>query len=101
MDSVKRKRVFTWLKEKSYDLILLQEVHCNDKTKTMWETEWESKAFFSGSQSNSAGVCILLANNLKHADVQFFEIVVGRLIAIEIVINEKTYIIINIWPKQR
>lgn len=35
MDFVKRKRVFKWLKENLYDLILLQELHCNDKTQTV------------------------------------------------------------------
>lgn len=94
---MKRKRVFTWLKEKSLDIYLLQELHFENQSLHQWQTEWNNHAFFSGNKSNSEGVGILLGEKFGQIDIKFFEIIIGRLIAIEFILNEIPYVIINIY----
>ena len=53
-------------------------------------------AFFSGN-SSSAGVAILLKNNTTFKILSHIEIVIGRLQALFIEINDKPFIIINIY----
>ena len=93
----KREKVFQWLKEQPYSICLLQESHSSVEFRETWCKEWGSNAYFSGNSSNSAGVAILLKSNTAFNVLNHIEIVIGRLQALFIEINDKPFIIINIY----
>ena len=39
-DILKRKKLFSWLREKNQDLFLLQETHSTAGDEVTWEREW-------------------------------------------------------------
>ena len=47
-DNKKRSVIFNWLKEKLFDICLIQESHCvsQDDVNT-WSKEWKGKSFWS------------------------------------------------------
>jgi exonuclease III len=46
-DNERRKRVFSWLKNLSYDIILLQDIHYEENDDTLWSLEWGLPALWS------------------------------------------------------
>ena len=94
----KRDKMFCWLKEQSYSIIFLQEVHSTAEIVSQWKTEWDSQyAYFSGNKSNSLGVGILINKDFNCEIVDYCDIVTGRLQSLEIKINDKTLVLINIY----
>ena len=61
----------------------MQETHLPSNNKHIYEDEWGGKAFFRGTSSNSAGVCILISPTVTHTILQYKDIVPGRLQAME------------------
>ena len=55
------------------------------------------KAFFSGNKSNSQGICVLINDELNCDVLNYFDIVNGRLQAIELKINDKNITLVNIY----
>ena len=64
-NKVKRDKMFAWLKDQSYSIILLQETHSTSDINNQWTQEWGSLSFFSGNKSNSQGVGILINEQVK------------------------------------
>ena len=64
----KRNSIFNWLKQKSVDLILLQETHCHyNKDVKKWSKAWSHKSkssYWSKGTSRSKGVAILFSDRL-------------------------------------
>ena len=93
----KRNKMFCWLKDQSYNIILLQETHSTIEINDDWKTEWGKRAYFSGGKSNSQGVCILINDDFNCDIINYFNIVNGQLQAIELKINDKNITLINIY----
>ena len=93
----KRLQVFQYLKDKSYDVIFLQETHYNVNTCQTWKTEWKGKSFFSGLKSNKEGVAFLVNESSNINCSAFTELVPGRIIVLDIEINNKDITLINIY----
>ena len=93
----KRKTCFEWLKQNNFNIILLQEVHCDNKTKLKWKDEWDGPCIFSGNSSQKEGVAILINPRTNIQIEKELELKVGRLIGIEITLNEKPITILNIY----
>ena len=93
----KRLQVLQYLEEKSYDIVFLQETHYNEKTCQSWKRDWKGKSFFSGLHSNKEGVALLIngSSNIKCAT--FTELIPGRIIALDIEMNNKDITLINIY----
>ena len=51
-DRIKRKKMFTFLKMKNFDIVFLQETHSSRKTAKVWQTEWGSKIVFAHGETN-------------------------------------------------
>ena len=41
-DNNKRNCIFLWLSRHKYDLVCLQETHCNYQTVEKWKKEWNN-----------------------------------------------------------
>ena len=43
--ATKRKALFTWLNERRYDIIFLQETYSTADVEDIWRTQWRGKLF--------------------------------------------------------
>ena len=96
-NKAKREQIFAWLKSSNHTLCFLQETHSGVNTHSLWEQEWGHEAYFSGDSNNSEGVGILINPKVSYAVHKYTEIIVGRLQALEILINEKEITLINLY----
>ena len=64
-DMNKRKQLFTWLKDKHYNDIFLQETHSLVGDELQWNQEWANKIYYSHGSSHSKGVAILFKNAIN------------------------------------
>lgn len=96
-DRKKRNTVFSWLKEKNYDIFCLQETHSTEADEAVWKNEWRGPIYFSHGQKNSKGVMILFKDTfdfqlcLKQSDEK------GRWLALDITIQEENLCLINLY----
>ena len=94
----KRKQVFQWLKNQNNTFYYLQETHSSSNSKQYWETEWGHTCFFSGKSSNSEGIAILVNHNFSKTKVgKHTEIIPGRLQSLEVSIEDKSFVFINVY----
>ena len=93
----KRWQVFEWLKNLNSSVYLLQETHAISQVEKKWKEEWKGEIYISGNKSNGQGVGILLNPKSILSITKCHELAVGRLIACEIEINGKPFIIVNIY----
>ena len=70
------------MKDQSYNIILLQETHSTRDIIDNWTAEWDKNAYFSGTKSNSQGVCILINDEFSCDILNYFDIIKGRLQAL-------------------
>ena len=57
----KRQNVFNWLKSKKYDVILLQETHCENSTEEYeWAKDWNGTSLWCNGTRLSKGVAVLI-----------------------------------------
>ena len=96
-DDNKRKQVFEWLKIQKFTICLLQETHCEIITYDKWKREWGGDCFLSGNSRNSAGIGILISPNVSAEIIAHKNILDGRIQTLNIKINEKEILLINIY----
>ena len=63
--TLKRKTIFHYLKQKHYDMTLLQETHSTSSDEKQWACEWGGHILFAHGESHRNGVAILFTKNLK------------------------------------
>ena len=49
----KKRSVFTWLKEKEYNIYCLQETHSTSLDEVVWKRDWDGEIIFCHGQRNS------------------------------------------------
>ena len=76
---------------------MLQETHIAYPLNKHWKKEWNGRCFFSGTKTNKEGVAILVNGKLNIKIKECKEIIVGRLVTMDITIQEKEFVIINIY----
>ena len=65
-DYLKRKDVFSYLREKCYSIYCLQDTHFTSETEDMIRNQWGYNVYFNSFKSNCRGVAILLNNNFEY-----------------------------------
>ena len=60
----KRRIIFQWLKDNKVDICFIQEDHYTSTFKETRAKDWDGDKYFSGNNSRSMGVGILLNNTL-------------------------------------
>ena len=96
-DPSKRQQLFQWLKLNKYSICLLQEVHCEEMSYDKWKKDWGDELFLSGNSTNSTGVGILINSNFTYTVKAYNNIIDGRMQSLKININEKDYILLNVY----
>lgn len=95
--SVKRKKVFTMLKEQDLDIIMLQESHSTQNIQHLWQAEWGGKIFCAHGTSESRGVMIAIRRGVIYDIKQIYKDIDGRAIVMEIKIENNWYVFANIY----
>ena len=54
-NQVKRRSIFSFLKEQNCDIFLLQETSSDPKDESIWKSEWGGAIFFSRVNSQESG----------------------------------------------
>ena len=100
-DNAKRNKVFGYLKNKNYDIILLQETHCEKNGQQKWEADWDGKIYHNFGTNRSKGAAVLINKNITSNDdytiTSKHDETDGRQVMIELKYNNQEYIIICIY----
>jgi len=97
-DSRKRAQLFTWLRIKKFDIIFLQETHCNSyRDSKLWEKEWGGSCFWSFGSNKSRGVAIMFREGLPFDKHMLYYDAVGRLIVLDITLYDNIHRFINVY----
>ena len=97
----KRRTMFTWCFKRKADVIFLQETHSKEDSEKQWANEWGGKAFFSHGSPNSCGVAILIRNNFNCVIQKSIVDPQGRFIILKAGIQDKVYILVNIYAPNK
>ena len=93
--------MFTWCRKRKADVIFLQETHSKEDSEKQWANEWGGKAFFSHGSPNSCGVAILIRNNFNCVIQKSIVDPQGRFIILKAGIQDKVYILVNIYAPNK
>ena len=85
------------VKRTEFSIYLLQETHLNSQLSDKWEQEWGNKSFFSGNTKNSQDASILFNKAFVHDIVNYMETIPGRLMAVDIKLDDKIITFVNIY----
>ena len=96
-DENKRRDVFNFLRNHGYSIICLQDTHFSKSRERIIESEWGYKAVFNSFDSRSRGVAILFKNNFEFKIHHTCKDDSGNFLLVELEINEKRFLIINIY----
>ena len=93
----KRMSLFSWIKKKEFDIMLLQETFSSKENKNLWQTEWEGPMYFSHGTKHSCGVAILVKSSFDFEPRQILHDTNGRYIIIKAKIQGEELCIANIY----
>ena len=96
-DETKRRQIFSWLREKQFNIYFLQETRCNTQKELLWETEWGYKCLFSSNDRPSQGVMMLFLNNFEFNIKRVKKDEQGRYLIVLIEIGNETILLVNIY----
>ena len=96
-NSVKRRCIFSWLRNQPYDIFMLQETHSDRNCESIWSSEWGYKIFFSHGTSSKAGVCILLKPRSAIAVQSVYRDKEGRMILLNVMHGESVFSVANVY----
>jgi len=96
-DHRKRNQIFTWLKDKSYDIYCLQESHSTPLNEERWKSDWGGPILFNHGLSNSRGVLILFKKNLIFTVHQTQNDNSGRWMLLDLTIDLFRFSLANIY----
>ena len=85
---VKRRSIFSCLKDQTCHFYLLQETFSEPKDERVWKNEWGGDVFFSHGSNHAKGVCILVNPSMIVVNVEnSYKDIDGRIIAIDVICN--------------
>lgn len=97
----KRRKIFTWLKSKKIDIIMLQETHCTKSLENIWRNEWRGDCFFNNGTSSSRGVCIMVSPKLTLTLKRRIEDDDGRVLILEFEYQDVSFVVGCIYCPNR
>ena len=96
-DTKKRRQVFLWLREKSFNIYFLQETHSTRDCEYIWKNEWGYQVLYTHGSSMSKGVAILFNNNFPLVINKTWSDDEGRCIICDITVNDRRIVLCNIY----
>ena len=96
-DQIKRRSIFSFLKDFKANIYFLQETYSDLKDEIIWKNEWGGEIFFSHGTNHSKGVCILI-NPTIHCQVDYcYSNNSGRVVLITITFGSQKLSLCNIY----
>ena len=65
-ESKKRKDVFDYLRQQNLNIIFLQETHWPENMENFIRSSWGYNLFVAGTETNKAGVAIIISPNIEY-----------------------------------
>ena len=96
-DTVKRRSIFTYLKDQEANFYFLQETFSKVSDEAVWRNEWGGEIYFSHGTSHSKGVCILINRTVKEKVTFTSSDADGRIILINLTYNGLKLSFCNIY----
>ena len=96
-DEKKRKELFNFLRNQKANIILLQETHLKPSDVLMCDRQWGNKGVYNHGSTNSRGVAIFTNPRISMNIQLVYKDSEGRVIIVEVTIEGKTFIIINVY----
>ena len=97
----KRQTIFTWSRKRKADVIFFQETHSQEGSEIQWKNEWGAKIFYSHGTRYSCVVMVLIRNKFNCTVKKMVSDPSGRFIILKVVIEDKVYVLINIYAPNR
>ena len=94
---IERENLFYWLKEKNAGIIFLQETYWTEELLSTVEKEWGAKILLCQGTQHSKGTAILFSEKLNFDLINVHKTEDGRMILINLKIEEKNLTLINIY----
>lgn len=96
-DSKKRAEIYELVKQKHFDVVLLQETHSDVQNEVNWAMEWDGLSVLSHNNSLSAGVAVLFSKNFTPVSYEVDEIIKGRILKIRAVVENQAFIFMCVY----
>ena len=97
-DITKRNAIYSWFKEKKCHICYIQETYCTESNDVQFRKGWSGNLYHSFSDStHSRGVAIMLSKNFNGNVISSHSDHHGRLILLNIEINEQVYTLVNVY----
>ena len=97
----KRRTIFLWYRKRKLDLVFLQETHSIAATENQWRNEWGAEMISCHGSSNSRGVAILFKNGIDCSINHKILDPEGRYIILKACIQDKDYVLINVYAPNK
>ena len=97
----KRRKLFTWIKQREIDIILLQETHSSESDSIRWLNQWGGTGHFAHGERNSRGVGILARPNSGITFSNVFADKNGRFLILYAELNGVKITIGNVYAPNR
>ena len=94
--TTKSKALFTWLDERKYDIIFLQETYSTLDVENIWKMQWQGKLQFAHGSNHSCGVMILVRSDLDFGIKSVNFDGEGRSIIMEADVQGSLFLFVNI-----
>ena len=83
-ESNKRRKIYNFLHDQNYDIVLMQETHSTPTSEKFWSTTWGGKIYFDHGTSDSKGCAIMFKKGLQPKIHDIVRDVDGRYIIMKI-----------------
>ena len=101
----KRHRLYLWMKYQKCNILFVQESHFTEDLEKDLNSEIKDQQYHSFGTSQSRGVSIFINNDLECKFINIFKDQEGRLLLINIEIEDSIYTLVNVYapniPKNR
>lgn len=78
-DIKKRAVLFELIRQKSLDVMMVQETHSDSLNEIDWKKEWDGEVVFAHMNSVRGGVAVLFAKNFLPISYELKHVIPGRL----------------------
>ena len=97
----KCREIFYYLHKRKFDIVFLQETHCQKSIGHCWNTMWGSKIYYSHGESNTRGVAILLDKKLNYQVHNIISSKDDQYLIMYCTLKQKKLLLVNIYaPNQ-
>ena len=100
-DAKKRKDLYSWLRNKQYNIYCLQDIHCGPKFQDQFRNDWGSDVFFSCKTSNARGVAILFNNNFEYSISSQVGDEDGNCLGLKVQTENHEFVLVTIYGPNR